>query len=602
MKSLIRIMLKQSPRMINMMGPPVIKLSKWQSSNFFLLRWFASGLMFLPHILLGDDYYKFLIHAQKQAKKSIFKRKNSPLKFKQYCSRILAGDPSTTVQKYLELLDATDIPAEQQDIWSSRFMEVGRLDLSLASFQNLIETKNDQLSGAQRLNVLRQLGAVCFMSGKNKEANYYWRLAGQIRRSLFKPTTPKSYRILGSAWFAAIGHVAMLDYYLKYKRLHYGEQRIVMQWDVHSIPGEELFYRLQEMGIVVLKMDDLEKDYDKWAKKNDHLSWKQLSTDEHAALIDDFWEYDFPDGEILGYAHAAARIQQEWEQAAHPPLFQITDLEKSWLQKCLANLGVPKNAWYVCLHVRESGFHKQWNSFYPSMRDANLDDYYEAIQTIVNAGGWVIRMGDASMKPLRPMPNVIDYAHSLCKTPVADILLAAGCRFFLGTNSGFATVSVIYGRPCALSNWVPIGWPLWPSQDLMIPKLFRDKLSKRYLSLEEIFSRGLAFMQNWSDLPNDIELVANTAEEIANLTAEMLRQTANDKKQKLGKNSETSLVQARYGQLAKQYEGFIGSRIDSAFIEAHSDVFLNVKMDLDDTEDDTAWHEQLSDNTTVTSN
>ena len=603
MKQFIRNQLRSRPRVTKLIGGVVLKLSKWQGARFFLLRWLGKIFVLLAHIIFKDHYYKFLIFSQKEIKGEICKQTSS-FKLKQFCSRILAGDATASVERYLHLLNETHLPAEQQIIWSSRFMEVGRLDLSLAGFQNLIQRGHAQLSGSQRLNILRQLGAVCFMSGKNKEANYYWQLAGQTRRSLIKPKTPTAYRILGGAWFAAIGHVAMLDFYLKYKRLYFGEQRIVVQWDIHTIPGQELFHHFQNMDINVLKPGELENDYNKGAKKNHYPAWQLLSEDEREALIDDFWEYDFPDGEILGYAHAAAKIQHAWEQAGHEPLFQLTDLEKIWLQNYLSNLGIPKDAWYVCLHVREAGFHKQWNSFYPSMRDAELDVYYDAIQKIVDAGGWVIRMGDSSMKPLRTMRNVVDYAHSLFKTQLSDILLSAGCRFFLGTNSGFATISVIYGTPCALSNWVPIGWPLWPSQDLMIPKLFREKSSKRYLTIQEIFSRNIGFIQNWSDLPDDIELVANTSEEIVELTLEMLLQTdSNHKMMMQEREVVVDLARTLYAQTAIQYEGFVGSRLGSAFVKKHADLFLASKTDFIETlqEEDTSWRAPSNDNMTVTS-
>ena len=604
MKQFIRNQLRNRPRITKLVGGFVLTFSKCQFSRFFLLRWVGNVFALVCHLLFKDHYYKFLIFAQKEPE-IIVRKKMSSFKFKQCCARIFSGDRTVSVDIYLPLLKDAKLPVEQQIIWSNRFMEVGRLDLSLVSFQHILENNHEKLSGAQRLSVLRQLGAVCFMSGKNKEANYYWKLAGQTRRSLFKPTTPTTYRILGGAWFAAIGHVAMLDFYLKYKRLYFGEQRIVVQWDIKTIPGHELFSQFQNMGIHILNMDDLENDYNKWAMNNHYPDWKNLSADEHAALIDDFWEYDFPDGEILGYAHAAAKIQHDWEQAGHAPLFQLTELEKSWLQNYLSNLGLPKDAWYVCLHVREAGFHKQWNALYPSMRDAELDTYSDAIKAIVDAGGWVIRMGDPSMKPLQPMRNVIDYAHSLYKTQIADILLSAGCRFFLGTNSGFATISVIYGTPCALSNWVPMGWPLWPSQDLMIPKLFREKSSKRYLTIEEIFSQNLGFIQNWSDVPEDIELVANTPEEIVALTLEMLLQTTpNHKMMTQEHNAMVDLARAQYAKIVMEHQGFVGSRLGGAFVKNHAGLFIEPKTDFIEMlqEEEISWHVPSNDNMTVTSN
>jgi putative glycosyltransferase (TIGR04372 family) len=380
----------------------------------------------------------------------------------------------------------------------------------------------------------------------------------------------------------------MLDYYLKFKKLHVKEnQRIVAQLDMNNIPNHDLLCKFSNLGIVLLEPGQLEKDYNKWAKQNNAPRWNFLSPVEKTALTDDFWEFDFPDGEILGYAHAAARIQREWEEQNQPPFFIVNETEKRWLSSYLVSLGMPENAWYVCLHVREGGFHQQWNALYPTMRDAVIDDYYSAIEHITKAGGWVIRMGDSSMKPLPPIQNVIDYA-----------------RFFLGTNSGFATISAIYHVPCALSNWVPIGWPLWPTQDLMIPKLFRDKTSGKFLTLEQLFERGLAFIQNWSDLPENIELVANTPEEIKQLTIEMLSRCKIGNPDDFIKSGTPALTKAYYFQVANHYNAFTGSELARTFVEKHPHVFASPDADLthDNQGNKFTWNTQSNDNMTVTLN
>ncbi len=288
---------------------------------------------------------------------------------------------------------------------------------------------------------------------------------------------------------------------------------------------------------------------------------------ERFAMIDDFWEFEFPDGEVWGYTHAADKIQKEWERQQRPPVLSVTDGEWKFIDRALRLLGLPEGAWYVCLHVREPGFHKGWNTLYPSMRDANIDDYLSAIDLIVKSGGWVIRMGDPSMKPLPPLANVIDYAHSTLKTPRADILIPLGCRFFLGTNSGFATIPAIYGVRCVFSNWLPIGLPLWPSQDLMLPKLFWDEKRGRHLTIEETFASGVAFIQNWSDLPEGILLKDNSAEDIYSLAAEALGMSPD--------LPEEGLADARshYRMIAERHGSYVGSTLAASSINRYGSVF-----------------------------
>jgi putative glycosyltransferase (TIGR04372 family) len=597
-KKILKKILVRTP-----VGKLILSISKWQSSPFLPLRWLGLSLIMPLYWLLKDKYYGLLIFLQHDLNKKLELPQSS--RIPSFFIRALMGDQSATAEKYARILEKTVLQAEIQYAWAHRFLANGRLDLARIGFLDLINRKKNKLSADKQLEILRVTGAVCFMMGRNTEANYYWQLAGKFRRMLFKPTTPTGYRILGSAWFVAIGHIAMLDYYLKFKNLHDKEnQRIVAEIDMTTIPNRDLLDKFLNLGIVLLAPGQLENDYNTWAQQNNYPRWNLLSSVEKTVLVDDFWEFDFPDGEILGYAHAAARIQREWEHHNQPPLFIVNETEKRWLKTYLVSLGVPENAWYVCLHVREGGFHQQWNALYPTMRDAIIHDYYSAIEHIVKAGGWVIRMGDSSMKPLPTMPNVIDYAHSPFKTACADILLAASCRFFLGTNSGFATISAIYKVPCALSNWVPVGWPLWPTQDLMIPKLFRDKTSGQFLTLEQIFERGVAFIQNWSDLPENIELVANTPEEIRQLTIEMLSRCKIGNPDEFIKSGTPLPAKAYYFHVANHYNAFTGSELARTFVEKYPQVFSSPEADLthDNRGNKITWHTQSNDNMTVTLN
>lgn len=547
--------------------------------KFLPLRWIARIPLLVLFWLLKDSSYALISIAtnKNNAEGEDIPRK-SQLPLRLFFTQVLAGDKSTSLERYCSLLAQAQPSASIKYELMHHFMGAGRLDLAKASALNLMAEKPDQSVLENRLQTYRTVGTICFMLGENKEANHYWKLAGEFRKSLFKPSTPTKYRILGASWFVAVGHVAMLDYYLKYKRLYGQEDHHVVATLPADAPiqttlgcASDLMRKFSELGIKVLAENELADDYNQWATENSAPKWHQLSSLERSALIDDFWEYEFPDGAILSYTHAAARIQKEWEQARLSPLLAVTQAEKTWLAAFLSRLGMPPDAWFVCVHVREAGFHKNWNSKLPAMRDSEVADYYPAMQEIVNAGGWVLRMGDPSMKPIPSMPNVIDYAHSPHRTPFADLLLAASCQFFLGTNSGYTTIPAIYGISCGLSNWVPIGWPLWSNQDLITCKLFREKSTQRLLSLEEIFKQGLAFLQNWSDLPADIELVANTPEDLRQLALEML--TCFGPKSAHRKVGAPFEVQNAYASIARRFETFSSSKLAASFVKTYPDVF-----------------------------
>ena len=76
---------------------------------------------------------------------------------------------------------------------------------------------------------------------------------------------------------------------------------------------------------------------------------------------------------------------------------QHTDIGKHVLKK----LGLPNDAWYITLHVREPGFRgEDINNTTEDSRNANPLDYLSACKAVTSAGGWVFRMGDPSMTPL----------------------------------------------------------------------------------------------------------------------------------------------------------------------------------------------------------
>jgi len=548
-------------------------LAKSQLSGNPLVR----GIGYLPFQLadavLGVGALKFISHVSRREPR---RRRRAHIKNRTLRSYLYLAvgkvDKGLTSQlqpaTFRAALSDEKLDHESQYALAHQLFQAGELPLACESFEDLIERSSDKFPLERRLQLLRDAGITSFMLGKIGRANHYWRKAGELRRFILGEESGPIYRIVGGSWFAAIGHVAMLDFYAKYNRLYRDtEVRVVAQTDISRVPGNYLCERLSEAGIEFIENGKMQADYDRWAKRHGRRRWSQLTPAERFAMTDDFWEFEFPDGEVWGYTHAADKIQKDWERQGRAPLLSVTDGERKFIDRALSLLGLPEGAWYVCLHVREPGFHKGWNTLYPSMRDANIDDYLPAIDLIVKNGGWVIRMGDPSMKPLPPIPGVIDYAHSTLKTPRADILIPLGCRFFLGTNSGIATIPAIYGVRCVFSNWLPIGLPLWPSQDLMMPKLFWDEKQARFLSLEETLASGLAFIQNWSDLPQGITLRDNTPEEILDITAEALGMAPELPSEGLDD------VRASYRKTAARHASYAGSTLAASFIRRYRMLF-----------------------------
>lgn len=174
-----------------------------------------------------------------------------------------------------------------------------------------------------------------------------------------------------------------------------------------------------------------------------------------------------------------------------PPMLSLTDADARHGDAVLRQMGLPDGAWFVCVHARGAGYSPvdESNNYH---RNVDIDDYALAIDAIVARGGWCIRVGDPTMKPLTPRPQVIDYAHSPYRSDRMDVILPARCRFFLGCASGLYAVSTLFGPPLVMVDVTPMSGVYAPGiRDLAIPQRVRTA-DGRVLGLEEVMASDVA--------------------------------------------------------------------------------------------------------------
>ena len=273
-----------------------------------------------------------------------------------------------------------------------------------------------------------------------------------------------------------------------------------------------------------------------------------------------------PDGEVVHKNCATIAVQNKWDEEKRPPLLILSSSHRERGWDCLQQLGIPRGSWFVCLHVRESGFLKEENDPYHAYRNADINTYLLAVKTIVEAGGWVIRMGDPTMKPLPPLDHVIDYANSEVKSDWMDIFCCAECRFFLGTTSGLFIVSIDFGVPCALANITPMGLIPWSEKNIFIPKLYRYANEKRYLMFEKALMPPFRYCINGNIFESSgISVIDNTPEEINEMVLEMMERLDGNLKY----TEEDDYLQERFNELLPYKKYGIGSRVGSAFLHKY---------------------------------
>lgn len=312
-------------------------------------------------------------------------------------------------------------------------------------------------------------------------------------------------RILDSnPWTGAIGHFAIIDFYIKAGLLGLMPHKKIFLLDRgegyvanrHLLSYFRTFLDIVDDRSEIAKLESLDK------------SLRQPMTMVRRI-----------GGNLQFWPHAATEVQAQWEREKRPPLFSLTQADRDRGWDCLEKYGIPKGSWFVTLHVRESGFHGGGMS--RDSRCADINTYVQAIETIVQRGGYVVRMGEATLRPFRKMKNFFDYAPSAAKSEWMDIFLVAQARFHLGTNSGLSVIPNIFGVPCAYTNVSPPAFISWFGNCLYLPKLLRAE-NGNLLPFEQMMAPPFAYLESlYYFKTHKLALIDNSPDEINDLVLEM---------------------------------------------------------------------------------
>ena len=264
----------------------------------------------------------------------------------------------------------------------------------------------------------------------------------------------------------------------------------------------------------------------KYIKISFEDSSKETETRVKNKLLSDLCWYADLNGKACYIEYAKCKIQERWEFEKKKPLFDRRKINFKNAKATLKEIGLPKNSWFVTLHVRDSGFYTGKPGSKDNIddyRDANITTYFEAIEEITKRGGYVVRAGDPKMKTTKKMPGLIDYAHHPKRSNLCDMYLFANCRFFIGTSSGPILNPFLFGVPVVGTNYAPIAGRLHGSKSIVIHKKIYSDEKKRFLKIQECLQS--AFGRGWAShhyQANNLRLIDNTSEEIKDAVIEMI--------------------------------------------------------------------------------
>lgn len=225
-----------------------------------------------------------------------------------------------------------------------------------------------------------------------------------------------------------------------------------------------------------------------------------------------------PNAGQLKFDWALAR-EQDWGTQFSTPLGLTLDGKIVALCEVeRERMGLPRDAWFVCLHVREGGYKGDWGN----PINADISNYMGAIKEITQRGGWVVRMGDSAMTRLPVLERVIDYPFSSSRSATMDVYLLKECSFYVGVGSGPLDTAFLLDKPVVMTNslqWIN-GLPMRHG-DLMIFRHIYSRTEKRFISIQEWFMRASSITEDRWSLP-DCDLIENSEEEITSVVKEML--------------------------------------------------------------------------------
>ncbi len=207
-------------------------------------------------------------------------------------------------------------------------------------------------------------------------------------------------------------------------------------------------------------------------------------------------------------------------------LFVKSEIEKGNAE--LQSMGIdPEKDWFVLIFARDNAYLSKtypdcdWG--YHDWRNADINTYIEAVKYILDQGGYVLRMGSVINADMDfSHPRYIDYARKY-RNDFMDIFLVSRCKFLLGTNAGLADVAIVFDKPRAIVNVIPLGYVPHGRDNVYIPKKYMNHSSKKYLPLKFVLEthRDTIFDQE-SFLGEDYSCVDNSTEDILEITMELM--------------------------------------------------------------------------------
>ena len=373
-----------------------------------------------------------------------------------------------------------------------------------------------------------------YKSGENIE------IEGKMLADKVSARLPGHY--LENVYFSAIGHISLLDYLFKGKILgKFGTYKDQLVYN-ESVISNQAFAQL-------------------FLPICDDLNIEVLRNHQTDAFEGDLETFIKPGGEYMTARRNYSDIQMNWESDAREPLIRLTAEIRTTGRKILEDAGLPDDAWFVGLHIRSA------NDLLRIGRNADFENYIEAIGEISKQGGWILRTGTEKPQNTLDLPKYIDTRILEIPKPKRDILhtyIWACSKFFIGNLSGGTNPPGAFGVPTLWTDIHPISGFRPPSRkDLMLPKTVNNLKTNLKLSLKECLSdehRNSQSENPFKLLMNGYKLESSSSSDLRVAVAEMFIKLSSERNS-LSKDAE------RVDNLYSKVDLAYGAEICESFLK-----------------------------------
>jgi hypothetical protein len=166
-------------------------------------------------------------------------------------------------------------------------------------------------------------------------------------------------RYFSSTYTYAIGHICILGVYAKLQKLE------------GSLGARNILIINQDKIINPCLLNYIAPNFE--VVREDVIS-KKYAMD--LICLEDPWLLMRKNGEWHYLHDGFAAIEEQWERENNDPLLKLSQDDIAFGREAFEKIGMPKDAWFVAIHVRETQMGE--------VRNAQIKDYLPAINEITN--------------------------------------------------------------------------------------------------------------------------------------------------------------------------------------------------------------------------